>query len=79
MDGFFLLINKLKQKYWKQRKLKKLKKNYTESELKSLVKLALSNTSELVNTEEKWIGEHLDCIFYSVNESELNSWFKKNL
>lgn len=53
-------------------------KMYSKTELISKIREALT-TEDLLDKDERWMGNHLDCVFYNINESNLCNWIKENL
>ena len=59
--------------------IKKLKDSWNREEVVNLVKNALESSEALLDRDERWMGDILDCVFYNLNKEEFNNWIKENL
>lgn len=55
-----------------------IKNSYTKKEVEILIKNALLNET-LIDRDERWMGDKLDCVFYNLNKEKFEEWKRENL
>ena len=58
--------------------IKRVKDSWSRDEVVELIREAIT-TEYLMERDEKWMGDVLDCVFYNINEEEFNQWIEENL